>query len=128
MIHLAVHGIADKQFPDRAALVLGTKPSSQEDGLLQVRELRDLSFRADLVTLSASDTGNGRLLGQEGRASPERACLLAGAKSVLARIWTADNIFTTALMKRFYQHLVSGRDKGTALRQAKLDLLQKFGD
>ena len=128
MIHLAVHGIADKQFPDRAALVLGTSPTSQEDGLLQVREIRDLSLRADLVTLSACDTGNGRLLGQEGIASLERAFLLAGAKSVLASLWTADDIFTTALMKRFYQHLVDGQDKGQALRQAKLDLLEKFGD
>ncbi|MEJ2147715.1 MAG: CHAT domain-containing protein [Acidobacteriota bacterium] len=53
---------------------------------------------------------------------------LAGAKSVLASLWTDDDIFATALMKRFYQHLVAGRDKGAALRQAKLDLLQKFGD
>ena len=128
MIHLAVHGIADKQFPDRAALVLGTSPASQEDGLLQVREIRGLALRADLVTLSACDTGNGRLLGQEGIASLERAFLLAGAKSVLASLWTADDIFTTALMKRFYQHLVDGQNEGTALRQAKLDLLEKFGD
>jgi CHAT domain-containing protein len=129
MIHLAVHGIADKQFPDRAALVLGSSPTSQEDGLLQVRGIRDLSLRADLVTLSACDTGNGRLLGQEGIASFERAFLLAGAQSVLASLWTADDIFTIALMKRFYQHLVvDHQDKATALRQAKLDLLEKFAD
>ncbi len=128
MIHLAVHGIADKQFPDRAALVLGTSPTSREDGLLQVREIRDLSLRADLVTLSACDTRNGRLLGQEGIASLERAFLLAGAKSVLASLWTADDIFTTALMKRLYQHLVDGQDKATALRKAKLELLKKYGD
>ena len=128
MIHLAVHGIADRQFPDRAALVLGTSPAPQEDGLLQVREIRDLPLRADLVTLSACDTGNGRLLGQEGIASLERAFLLAGAQSVPASLWTDDDIFTTALMKRFYQHLVDGHDKATALLQAKLDLLEKFGD
>ncbi len=90
--------------------------------------VNDLSLRADLVTLSARDTGNGRLLGQEGIASLERAFLLAGAKSVLASLWTDDDIFTTALMKRFYQRLVvDHQDKGTALRQAKLDLLEKFG-
>ena len=76
MIHLAVHGIADK---DRAALVLRTSSASHEDGLLQVREIRDLSLCADLVTLSACDTGNGRLLGQEGIATLERAFFLAGA-------------------------------------------------
>jgi CHAT domain-containing protein len=67
---------------------------------------------ADLVALSSCDTGNGRLLGQEG----------------IASLWTEDDGFTTSLMKRFYQHLVDGQDKGSALRQAKLDLLQKFGD
>ena len=99
-----------------------------EDGLLQVREIRDLRLRAELVTLSACDTGTGRLLGQEGIASLERAFLLAGAKSVIASVWPADDTYTIALMKRFYQHLVSGSDKGAALRQAKLDLLQEFVD
>jgi CHAT domain-containing protein len=128
VIHLAVHGVGSPQFPDRAALVLGNSGASGEDGLLQAREIRDLSLRADLVTLSACDTGSGKLLGEEGIASLERAFLLAGAKSVIASLWTADDTFTIALMKRLYQHLVDGYDNGTALRQAKLDLLKEFGD
>jgi len=128
VIHLAVHGVASAQYPDRAALVLGNSPESSEDGLLQVREIRDLGIHADLVTLSACDTGNGRLLGEEGIASLERAFLLAGAKSVIASLWTADDTYTIALMKRFYQHLVEGSNKDTALRQAKLDLIKEFGD
>ena len=83
VIHLAVHGLGNSEFPDRAALVLGSSPTAGPDGLLQVREIRDLlPLRADLVTLSACDTGNGKLLGEEGIASLERAFLLAGAKSV----------------------------------------------
>jgi CHAT domain-containing protein len=128
IVHLAVHGIANAQFPDRGALVLGTSPASTEDGLLQVREIRDLPLRADLVVLSACETGSGKLLGEEGIASLERAFLLAGAKAVVASLWTADDIYTIALMKRFYQYLAAGSDKGSALRQAKLDLLQQFGD
>jgi DNA polymerase III delta prime subunit len=128
IVHLAVHGIANAQFPDRAALILGTSPTSSDDGLLQVREIRDLPLRADLVVLSACETGSGKLLGEEGIASLERAFLLAGAKSVVASLWTADDIFTITLMKRFYAHLASGADNGSALRQAKLDLLQQFGD
>jgi CHAT domain-containing protein len=118
ILHLAVHGVANTAFPDRAALVLGGSADSGEDGLLQVREIRDLSLRADLVTLSACDTGSGKLLGQEGIASLERAFLLAGAKSVFASLWPADDTFTIALMKRMYQHLADGADKATALRQA----------
>ncbi|HET9216950.1 MAG TPA: CHAT domain-containing protein [Terriglobia bacterium] len=128
ILHLAVHGVANTEFPDRAALVMGTSPATPDDGLLQVREIRDLPLRTDLVVLSACETGSGKLLGAEGIASLERAFLLAGAKSVVASLWTADDIFTIALMKRFYQHLVAGSDNGSALRQAKLDLLQQFGD
>jgi len=128
IIHLAVHGVANAEFPDRAALVLGSSAASGQDGLLQVREIRDLSLHAELVTLSACDTGTGKLLGQEGIASLERAFLLAGAKSVIASLWPADDTFTIALMKRMYQHLADGSDKGAALRQAKLDLLKEFGD
>src|SRR5262249_36166415 len=128
VIHLAVHGLGNSQFPDRAALVLGSSPSIGEDGLLQVREIRDLPFRADLVTLSACDTGNGELLGEEGIASLECAFLLRGAKSVIASLWTADDTYTIALMKRLYLHLNDGYDKGAALQQAKVDLLKEFGD
>jgi CHAT domain-containing protein len=128
ILHLAVHGVANSEFPDRAALVMGTSPAAPDDGLLQVREIRDLPLQADLVVLSACETGSGKLLGAEGIASLERAFLLAGSKSVVASLWTADDIFTIALMKRFYGHLAAGDDSGSALRQAKLDLLEQFGD
>ena len=128
IIHFAVHGIANTQFPDRAALVLSSSPGSTDDGLLQVREIRDLPLHAGLVTLSACDSGNGKLLGEEGIASLERAFLLAGARSVLASLWTADDTYTVGLMRRFYEHLINGLDNGAALRQAKLDLLQEFMD
>jgi CHAT domain-containing protein len=128
IIHLAAHGVASAEFPDRAALVLGSSPASADDGLLQVREIRDLRLRAELVTLSACDTGMGRLLGQEGIASLERAFLLAGAKSVIAGLWPADDTFTVAFMNRLYQHESNGADKGMALRQAKLDVLKEFGN
>ena len=127
VIHLATHGVASANFPDRAALLLGNSPGQGEDGLLQAREIRDLSLNADLVTLSACETGNGQLLGEEGIASLERAFLLAGAKAVIASLWTADDTFTISLMRRLYRHLEDGLDKGTALRQAKLDLINQFG-
>ena len=59
IIHIAAREIAGAKIPDRAALVLRSDPKTGEDGLLQVREIRDLSLNADLVTLSACDTGIG---------------------------------------------------------------------
>lgn len=66
IIHLAVHGVAALEYPERAALVLGSDPQNHEDGLLQAREITALPLNADLVTLSACDTGIGKLEGEEG--------------------------------------------------------------
>jgi CHAT domain-containing protein len=127
VLHLAVHGIASARFPERAALILGRDPISQDDGLLQTREIADLALNADLVTLSACDTGVGRLQGEEGIASLQRAFMLAGARATISTLWSADDTFTAALIKQFYENLSHGMDKGEALRKAKLDLLRKFG-
>ena len=128
IIHIAAHGIASPKFPDRAALVLGNDPKAGEDGLLQVREIRDLDLNADLVTLSACDTGTGQLQGEEGIANLVRAFLFAGAKSALASLWTASDISTRTLMGHFYRYIVEGEDEATALRKAKADLIEEFGD
>ncbi len=112
----------------RAAGVLGTGSASEEDGLLQAREISALRLNADLVILSACDTGARRLQGAEGIANLVRSFLFAGARSVLASLWSADDVATAALIKQFYGHLEKKQDKGWALRQAKIDLLKKYGD
>lgn len=128
VLHLAVHGFADTQYPERSALVLGTDPKSADDGLLQVREIIRLRLNAELTTLSACDTGVGKLQGQEGVSNLVEAFLVAGSKSVVASLWSADDTFANALMDRFYQRLGQGEDTSSALRGAKLDLLAKYGD
>ncbi len=127
IIHLAAHGFADIQFPERSGLVLGVDSNSHDDGLLQVREIIRLRFNADLVTLSACNTGVGKLQGEEGVTNLVEAFLVSGAKAVVASLWSADDTYTLALMERFYTHLEEGQDKAAALRQAKLDLLAKYG-
>ena len=122
-----VHGVAVPKYPERSALVLGNDPANREDGLLQVREITSLRLSADLVTLSACDTGTGRLEGEEGVESLERAFLIAGARTVVATLWSADDTFTAALIEAFYTHLAAGDDKGAALRNAKLEIIRKFG-
>jgi CHAT domain-containing protein len=128
VLHLAVHGFADTQYPERSALVLGTDPKSGDDGLLQVREIIRLRLNAELTTLSACDTGVGKLQGQEGISNLVEAFLVAGSKSVVASLWSADDTSASALMERFYQRLAQGENASSALRNAKLDLLAKYGD
>jgi CHAT domain-containing protein len=128
ILHLAVHGFADTQYPERSALVLGVDPKSGDDGLLQVREIIRLRLNAELTTLSACDTGVGKLQGQEGISNLVEAFLVAGSKSVVASLWSADDTSATALMERFYKRLAQGESASSALRNAKLDLLAQYGD
>jgi CHAT domain-containing protein len=127
IVHIAAHGFSDTQFPERSGLVLGVDPNSRDDGLLQVREIIRLRFNADLVTLSACNTGVGKLEGEEGITNLVEAFLVSGAKAVVASLWSADDLYTSALMERFYTHIAEGQDKAASLRHAKMDLLAKYG-
>src|SRR5205823_6436470 len=91
VLHLAVHGFADTEYPERSALVLGADAKSGDDGLLQVREIIRLRLNTELTTLSACDTGVGKLQGQEGISNLVEAFLEAGSRSVVASLWSADD-------------------------------------
>lgn len=128
IIHFAAHAISTPKFPERSALILGRTLHSKDDGLLQARDIAKLTLNADLVTLSACGTANGKLEGEEGVTSLVQAFLLAGAKSVLASVWKVDDASTAALMKQFYTEIAQGKDEATALRDAELHLLNQMDD
>jgi CHAT domain-containing protein len=113
--------------PDRAALVLAAG-NGTEDGLWQAREIRRTRLNADVIVLSACETGVGRLQGQEGVMNLARAFFTAGAKSVVASLWSVEDRSTATLMDSFYQHLASGAAVSDALRQAQLDFIRDFGE
>jgi CHAT domain-containing protein len=125
VVHLAAHGIMSTKFPARSALVL--RPSGDEDGLLQAREILNLRLNAALVTLSACDTSTGAAQGQDGVASLVRPFVAAGARAVVANVWAADDTFSAALMREFYRELAGGTDIGESLRRAKLRMIETFG-
>jgi CHAT domain-containing protein len=78
---------------------------------------------ADLVTLSACESGLGREAGGEGLVGLTRAFQFAGAHSVLASLWKVDDRSTAELMKGFYRHLKAGKTKDEALRLAQVELI-----
>jgi CHAT domain-containing protein len=127
VIHLAAHGVSDEMDPDRTALVFAAG-SESEDGLWQAREIRRTRLNADVVVLSACETGTGRLQGQEGVMNLARAFLTAGAKSVVASLWDVDDRSTATLMESFYEHLKNGSSVTEALREAQLDFIKTYGD
>ena len=127
VLHFALHSTIDDEFPDRSALVLSSQINDGEDDLLQAREIVGLDLNAELVTLSACDAGAGKIEGVAGMNSLVQAFLMAGARSVVATVWAADDTFTAALMRRFYANLRQGHDKAEALTLAKRELLRMNG-
>ena len=123
VVHLALHGYADPEYPDRSALVFAPQDKPTDDGLLQVREIRRLPLNARLVTLSACDTGIGPV-GEEGVANLANAFIEAGADTVVSTLWELEDQPTTQLMIVFYTRLAQHQNIGQALREAQLQFLQ----
>ncbi len=127
IIHFATHAIINERFPLDSALVF-TIPEhpkeGQDNGLLQAWEIfESMRIDADLVTLSACDSGLGKEMGGEGLIGLTRAFQYAGARSVLASLWKVEDKATAELMKRFYTYLKGGMTKDEALRHAQIDLI-----
>ncbi len=127
VIHLASHTVGNEVEPDRAALVLAAG-SDGEDGLWQAREIRRTPLAADVIVLSACETGVGRLQGEEGVMNLARAFLTAGGKSVVASLWSVEDRSTATIMESFYEHLATGSAVAEALRQAQLDFVRNYGE
>jgi CHAT domain-containing protein/Tfp pilus assembly protein PilF len=128
IIHFACHGLLDDLFPLNSGLALSMPAQpleGQENGLLQAWEIfEQVRIDADLVTLSACDTGSGKEMGGEGLVGLARAFQYAGARSVLASQWKVADAATSELMKRFYAGLKSGMPKDQALQAAQKELIR----
>ena len=120
VLHPALLGFIDTEYPDRSALVFA--PGGTDDGLLQVREIRRLHLNASLVTLSACNTAVGPV-GEAGVANIDNAFIQAGADSVVSTLWELEDHTSEMLMTDFYAHLAANETKSEALRHAQLDLL-----
>jgi CHAT domain-containing protein len=122
-LHFATHGEFNARHPLRSAIRLA--PSGLDDGALTVAELYSTRLDVDLVTLSACETGLGRISSGDDVVGLTRGFLYAGASSIVASLWKVDDLATAYLMSRFYEKLADG-DKGDALRKAQLETKAKF--
>jgi tetratricopeptide (TPR) repeat protein len=122
LIHLATHGLLDDQRGIGSAIALA--PSGRDNGFLTAEEILDLKLNADLVVLSACDTGRGKITG-DGVIGLSRSLISAGAPSVIVSLWAVPDAPTSALMTQFYRNLQQNPDKAQALRQAMLSTLKQ---
>ncbi len=98
-----------------------------EDGFLQAWEIFErVRLDADLVVLSACDSGRGKELGGEGLLSLTRAFQFAGARAVVASLWQVADEGSADLMVRFYRHLKDGAAPADALREAQLEIVAQI--
>jgi len=137
-LHFATHGVLDDQHPMRSALILVQNrppglpeavrkgPASSEGRLTAERILRGWKLDAELVTLSACESGLGKYAGGEGYLGFSQALFLAGARSLVLSLWQVDDAATALLMTRFYENLlgtpegaVKPMPKAQALAEAK---------
>jgi len=126
IIHLATHGIVNMKNPMRSLLSFATSDTSNKDlAALYAYEIYNLSINADLVVLSACETGFGKAVRGEGVLSLARAFLYAGAPSVVTTLWEVNDFTSAALIETFYSNLAIGMSKPIALQQAKLTFLSK---
>ena len=122
MLHFATHGKFETDAPLSSGLYLarGTEP----DGVLTVSDLYSLRWDVDLVTLSACETGLGKVANGDDVIGLTRGFLYAGARSIVASLWEVDDAATEELMLSFYRNL-EGHSKREALRLAQIETRAK---
>ena len=123
IIHFATHSLIDDKKPARSSIVLSLNDNKEEDGFVQMREIYNLKLNADLVTLSACQTGLGQYIRGEGIEGLNRAFFFAGSSSVLMSLWAVNDQATSQLMERFYTHLRSSKQIAFSLRETKLEMI-----
>jgi len=140
-IHLATHALVDAEFPERSALILSqvalpdpfeaaVAGSRVYDGIVTAKEiLLEWELNADLVTLSACETGLGKEIAGEGYVGFAHALFQAGARCLLLSLWKVDDNATSLLMRRFYENWLgeSGETEAPGVERAmsKADALQE---
>ncbi len=124
-LHFATHGKANTEKGEFSYLALKNNDNALKIGLLYVKEIYNILIKAEMVVLSACETGIGEAQKGEGLISLARAFTYSGAQSVLTTLWAVNDEKTKDLMIYFYENLKKNKSKDEALQQAKLKYIEK---
>ncbi|HWP42522.1 MAG TPA: CHAT domain-containing protein [Blastocatellia bacterium] len=128
ILHFATHGLLNSEHPELSGLVLSLvdETGRAQDGFLRMHEIYNLRLPAEVVVLSACQTGLGKQIKGEGLLGLTRGFMYAGARRVVASLWQVDDLATAELMKRFYRGMLKeGLRPAAALRGAQLELMRE---
>lgn len=127
IVHFATHGLLNSENPELSGIVLSlfTAQGEPQNGFLRLRDIFNLKLPADLVVLSACETGLGQTVRGEGVVGLTRGFMYAGAPRVVVSLWSVDDEGTSELMSRFYRKLLQDRlTPAAALRAAQIEMSQ----
>jgi CHAT domain-containing protein len=127
-VHFATHGYLDSERPDLSAVVLSLvdEQGKPQDGFLRALEIYNLNLPAELVVLSACQTGLGKEIKGEGLVGLTRGFMYAGARRVVVSLWNVNDKATADLMTKFYEKMLKqGERPAAALRAAQVEMLRQ---
>lgn len=127
IIHLATHAKANDEEGEYSYLAFTEIPDTLQNELLYAKDLYSMRLPADMVVLSACESGIGELRRGEGVISLARGFSCAGARSLATTLWRVSDRESAALMQLFYKQLKEGKPKDEALRAAKLEFISRPG-
>jgi CHAT domain-containing protein len=125
IVHFATHGLLDSAHPELSGLVFSMvdKTGRPQNGFLELQDIYNLNLPADLVVLSACETGLGKEISGEGLVGLTRGFMYAGASRVVASLWRVSDVGTAELMGAFYAAMEKdGLPPAAALRAAQIKL------
>jgi len=128
IVHFATHGLLNSKHPELSGLVLSLvdERGQPQDGFFRLHDIFNLRLPAELVVLSACQTGLGKEIKGEGIVGLTRGFMYAGAARVVASLWQVNDAATAELMKRFYHRMLKdGMRPAAALRAAQIEMWKK---
>ncbi|MEG4584099.1 CHAT domain-containing protein [Microcoleus sp. MOSTC5] len=128
IIHFATHGLANSTNPELSGIILSLvdEKGNPLNGFLRLTDIFNLKLAADLVVLSACQTGLGQNIQGEGMVGLTRGFMYAGTQRVVVSLWSVDDEGTATLMSSFYQGMLQrGLTPAAALRAAQLEMLKQ---
>ncbi|MEG4428927.1 CHAT domain-containing protein [Microcoleus sp. F10_A2] len=128
IVHFATHGLANSQNPELSGIVMSMVDDKGNlvNGFLRLTDIFNLKLAANLVVLSACQSGMGQNVRGEGMVGLTRGFMYAGAQRVAVSLWNVDDEGTSVLMQKFYQKMVQQKlAPAAALRAAQIEMMQE---
>jgi CHAT domain-containing protein/tetratricopeptide (TPR) repeat protein len=127
IVHFATHGLLNETQPELSGLVfsLYDETGTDKPGFLQLNDIFNLTLSADLVVLSACQTGVGQDIRGEGLVSLTRGFMYAGAERIVVSLWAVADNSTSEFMQNYYRKILeTGSNPATAMREVQLEMIQ----